>query len=227
MTGSIGVRQSSRDTGHHRDSRASKKPNSILNKSGNKETLAGGDDENKENEQESDEMKLQNQPSVRNIFGFIEKYDRVEVQELLSQMNCHWLLSLEDFKLPIEHPHGLITQMTPVNDDNLYILMPFESGVGDLEYREIHQILRELTIGMYVLNQHPYLQLEANFDESTSCQMPPGYIDTKLGQIMINTDYWLKALWHGIFLLNLIILLILLVFQSRGILSSREEKKVL
>jgi len=23
------------------------------------------------------------------------------------------------------------------------------------------------------------------------------YIDTKLGQLMINTDYWLKALWHG------------------------------
>ena len=42
-----------------------------------------------------EEQNLQSQPSVRNILGFIEKYDRVEVQELLSQMSCHWLLSLE------------------------------------------------------------------------------------------------------------------------------------
>ena len=44
---------------------------------------------------------LMNQPSYRNILGFIEKYDRVEQQELLSHMICHWLLSLEDFRLPI------------------------------------------------------------------------------------------------------------------------------
>jgi hypothetical protein len=27
---------------------------------------------------------------------------------------------------------------------------------------------------LYVCNSHPSLQLEANFDESTSCQIPPG-----------------------------------------------------
>ena len=146
-----------------------------------------------------EEQNLQSQPSVRNILGFIEKYDRVEVQELLSQMSCHWLLSLEDYKIPIEHPTGLITQMPPLNEDNLYVLFEYDPNVPELDYREIHQIIRELTIGIYVLNQHPYLQLEANIDESTSCQLPPAYFDTKLGQIMINTDYWLKALWHGAF----------------------------
>lgn len=144
-----------------------------------------------------DEQHLASQPAVRNILGFVEKYDRVEVQELLSQMNCHWLLSLEDFKIPIEHPHGLISQMTPLNEDHLFILAPFDSSFHSLDYREMHQIIRELTIGIYVLNQHPFLQLETNFDESTSCQLPPAYVDTRLGQIMIDTDYWLKSLWHG------------------------------
>ena len=121
-----------------------------------------------------DDQNLSSQPAVRNILGFIEKYDRVEVQELLSEMNCHWLLSMEDFKLSIEHPIGLITQMMPLNDDHIFVLIPFDPNIPSLDYREIHQILRELTIGMYVLNQHPCLQLEANFDESTTCQMPPG-----------------------------------------------------
>lgn len=55
-----------------------------------------------------DEQNINNQPSVRNLMGFIEKYDRAEIQELLSSMTCNWLLSLDDFKLPIEHPTGNI-----------------------------------------------------------------------------------------------------------------------
>jgi len=141
---------------------------------------------------------LMNQPSYRNILGFIEKYDRVEQQELLSHMICHWLLSLEDFRLPIEHPAGLITNMTPLNEDHIMLLIPYEPNIN-LDYTEFHKILRDLTIGIYVLNQHPGLQLEANVDQSTTCHLPPAYIDTKLGQIMISTDYWMKALWHGKF----------------------------
>ncbi len=77
--------------------------------------------------------------------------------------------------------------------------MPYDDSAPPLDYREVHQLLRELTIGIFVLNQHPSLSLEANFDESTACILPHAYHDTKLGQIMINTDYWLKALWHGNF----------------------------
>jgi hypothetical protein len=151
-------------------------------------------------EHQDDEQNSNNQVSVRNILGFIERYDRTEILELLSQINCHWLLSLEDFKIPIEHPTGLISQMRPLNEESLYLLVPYDEEIELLDYREMHQIIRELTIGIYVLNQHPSLQLETNFDESTSCQIPPAYIDTKVGQIMINTDYWLKALWHGAYI---------------------------
>ena len=153
-----------------------------------------------QDEQSQQELmqQLNSQPSVRNIVGFIDKYDRVESQELLSQMGTHWLLSLEDVKLPIEHPYGLMSQMPPLKDDtHLLVLVACDEADFDLDYREIHQMLRDLTIGMYVLNQQPYLHLKANIDESSCCQMPPAYADTKIGQLMVNTDYWLKALWHG------------------------------
>lgn len=148
---------------------------------------------------QDEEQNQQNTTAVRNILGFMDKYDRVEQQELLSQMTCHWLLSMEDFKIPIETPPGLISQMKNLTDDHLVVLIPFEADVQAPDYREIHQIVRELTIGMYVLNQHPYLHFESNYDYSTSCQLPPAYMDTKLGQLMIQTDYWMKALWHGSF----------------------------
>lgn len=41
------------------------------------------------------------------------------------------------------------------------------------------------------------IALEANFDQSTSCQLPPAFIDTKVGQILIYIDYLMKGLWHG------------------------------
>ena len=146
-----------------------------------------------------EEQNLYSQSAVRNILGFMDKYERVEQQELLAQMSCHWLLSMEDFKIPIEQPPGVISQSVPLNEDHMLILIPYDPDIPTLDFRELHQIVRELTIGLYVLNQHPCLQLETNFDQSTSCQLPPAYIDTKLGQTMINTDYWLKALWHGSF----------------------------
>ena len=138
-----------------------------------------------------------NRPSVKNLMGFIEKYDKIEQSELLASLISSWLVSFE--QMSIDNPTGIITQMAPINDNHIIILMPYDETLPSLDYRVLHQIVRDLTIGIYALNQHPNLVLDANFDESTSCTMPPAYIDTKLGQIMINTDYWLKALWHGAF----------------------------
>ena len=136
------------------------------------------------------------QPSAQYIMGLIEKnYEKIEQAELLATLPSNWLLSPEQAQ--IDHPPGIITQMAPINDNHIIILMPYDETLPSLDYRVLHQIVRDLTIGIYALNQHPNLVLDANFDESTSCTMPPAYINTKLGQIMINTDYWLKALWHG------------------------------
>jgi len=136
-----------------------------------------------------------NMPSVQNIMGFIEKYDKIEQAELLATMPSNWLLSPEQSQIDI--PPGVIKDIVPITDNHIIILMPYDDTVPALDYRILHQIIRDLTIGIYALNQHPSLVLDANFDESTTCTMPPAYNNTKLGQIMINTDYWLKALWHG------------------------------
>ena len=77
------------------------------------------------------------------------------------------------------------------------ILFPEDSDSAPLDYRELHMIIRELTYGIYIMHQTPLICLEANYDQSTSCQLPPAYHDTRVGQIMINVDYIMKCLWHG------------------------------
>lgn len=47
------------------------------------------------------------------------------------------------------------------------------------------------------MNQTPSIALEANYDCSTSCQNPPAYFVTRIGQILSDVDYMMKSLWHG------------------------------
>lgn len=137
--------------------------------------------------------------ALRHVSTFIEKFERYECQELLSFASTHFMLSTDDFKVPTEPPLGVITGMQPIQEFNVMLLMPCEEGIEKLDLREVHQIVRELTFGIFVLNQLPNIALEVNFDESTSCQLPPAYIDTRVGQVLINVDYMMKALWHGVY----------------------------
>ena len=100
-------------------------------------------------------------------------------------------------KRPGETPLGMISRMAPFPESRALFLIPYEVGVDTLDMREIHQIVKELTIGIFVFNQTPNISLEPNFDQSSSCQIPPAYQDTRVGQLLINVDYMLKALWHG------------------------------
>ena len=142
----------------------------------------------------SEEGLFQSQ-AQRNASAFLEKYERYDLQELLAFTSTNWLLSTEDFKASTEPPPGLISSLNAIHDPNCLILIPHDSQ--SLDFREIHQIIRELTIGIYVLNQIPSISLESNFDQSSTCQIPPAYQDTRVGQILINIDYMMKALWHG------------------------------
>lgn len=80
------------------------------------------------------------------------------------------------------------------------VLFPEDPGIPPIDYRELHTIVRELTYGIYVLHQTPLVSLEANYDQSTSCQLPPAYQDTRIGQILVNVDYIMKCLWHGAYI---------------------------
>ncbi|XP_077072517.1 ankyrin and armadillo repeat-containing protein [Siphateles boraxobius] len=128
--------------------------------------------------------------------SLLQKYDRRELQELLSLTSSNWLLSGEVHNQPVDAPPGIIRQMTNILAPNIIILAPFDACLP-LDYKVVHQIVRELTVGIYGFNQVPVINLVPNYDQSSTCQLPPAYYDTKVGQILINIDYAIKALWHG------------------------------
>ncbi|KAM9305578.1 ankyrin and armadillo repeat-containing protein [Gastrophryne carolinensis] len=135
----------------------------------------------------------------RNAKVFFDKFDRSEIQELLVHTTSSWLASVDDVHLPLQLPSGLITQLKTLTQPNILLLVPIDNDVR-LDYQEVHQILRELVVGIYCFHQVPSISLDANYDQSTSCQLPPAYCDTRVGQILISVDYMIKALWHGAYM---------------------------
>lgn len=136
--------------------------------------------------------------ALRHVASFFEKFERYELQELLATAQTNYMLSTDDLKIPTDPPSGLITNMISIG--NTYcavVLFPEDPTLPTLDMREVHQIVRELTFGIFGMNQMPSVYLEANCDESTSCQVPPAYIDTRVGQILISVDYIMKSMWHG------------------------------
>lgn len=158
---------------------------------------------NPKNDQGPSEEDILAQQSARQASNYFEKFDRYDCQELLAHSSTHWMLSNEDFRLPTDPPVGLITSINPTGSNYSVILFPEDADVAEnqpLDYRELHQIVKELTYGIFVMHQTPLIALEANYDKSTSCQLPPAYLDTKVGQVLVNVDYMLKALWHGAYI---------------------------
>uniref|UniRef100_A0A5F8GIZ3 Ankyrin and armadillo repeat containing n=1 Tax=Monodelphis domestica TaxID=13616 RepID=A0A5F8GIZ3_MONDO len=142
---------------------------------------------------------LSNLAVKRNASAFFEKYDRNEIQELLATAVISWLSGKEDVRSLIELPDGLMSHLKSVGFSTAIVLAPVDPN-ANLDYREVHQIVRELSIGIYCLNQIPSISLEFNYDQSSSCQLPSAYFDTRIGQILINVDYMIKSLWHGIYM---------------------------
>ncbi|CAK6448076.1 unnamed protein product [Pipistrellus nathusii] len=148
---------------------------------------------------QDEETYLESLAVQRNASAFFEKYDRSEMQELLTTTLVSWLSGKEDIHLQMDSPAGIMSQMNNVGFNTTILLMPVDP-TALLDYREVHQIIRELSVGIYCLNQIPGISLEANYDQSSTCQLPPAYFDTRIGQILICVDYMLKALWHGIYM---------------------------
>ncbi|KAI5281304.1 Ankyrin And Armadillo Repeat-Containing Protein [Manis pentadactyla] len=148
---------------------------------------------------QDEETYLENLAVQRNASAFFEKYECSEVQELLTTALVSWLSAKEDVRSQLDIPCGIMSQMNNVGFSTAILLTPVDP-TALLDYREVHQIIRELAVGIYCLNQIPSISLEANYDQSSSCQLPPAYYNTRIGQILINIDYMLKALWHGIYM---------------------------
>ncbi|XP_043927926.1 ankyrin and armadillo repeat-containing protein-like [Protopterus annectens] len=152
-----------------------------------------------EKKEETDDAFVASVTAQRIANTFLERYNRSELQELLALSSCSWLLPSEEFHFPVELPKGIIGQLQNFSYSNLIILAPVETQIT-LDYKEVHQIVRDLVTGIYCMNQIPSIRLDANYDNSTLCQLPPAYYDTRVGQILISVDYMMKALWHGSFI---------------------------
>ncbi|KAL8620460.1 hypothetical protein ACOMHN_048393 [Nucella lapillus] len=151
-------------------------------------------------DQANSEDAVQSSHLTRSVMSYFEKFDRYECQELLAYVSSHWMLSNEDFRLPTDPPLGLISNVNLVHSNDCVLLFPEDPDLPPLDYRELHTIVRELTYGIFVLHQTPLISLEANYDQSTTCQLPPAYQDTRIGQILVNVDYMMKCLWHGAYI---------------------------
>lgn len=62
----------------------------------------------------------------------------------------------------------------------------------------MHQLVRELSYGIYAFNQLPTISLEPNDNMTSTCQMSPVYHDTRVGRLLTEVDATLKCLWHGV-----------------------------
>ena len=136
---------------------------------------------------------------------FETKFDRSLLQHASAHCNIDWLLS--EVKHPVDHPGTLISDISPPDNEGKYTFLvpkdPMGEGPGtkgvayNLTLQEMHQVTRELIDGIYVFNQLPKMDLEPNYDCTTTCSIPSAYHDTLIGASMFQVDYFTKSLLHG------------------------------
>lgn len=143
--------------------------------------------------------------AARDASRFFENFDKtdqkVDLQHAAAYKPYDWLLgdheALELASPPAEAAHGLIDNLQAPDDQGRYLVAFPHAGNKPLHLQELHQIVRELTIGIYVFNQIPSVHLTPNYDQSTSVSLPSAYTNTLVGQILISVDYYMKCLLHG------------------------------
>lgn len=143
--------------------------------------------------------------AARDASRFFENFDKtdqkVDLQHAAAYRPYDWLLgdyeAHELASLPAEVAHGLIDNLQPSDEEGRYLIVFPHAGNKPFHLQELHQIVRELTIGIYVFNQTPSVQLSPNYDQSTSVSLPSAYTNTLVGQVLISVDYFMKCLLHG------------------------------
>jgi len=140
-----------------------------------------------------------NEETEQNMDGaFFDAFKKEELRELIAEYSANWLLS-NDSRNQGPMPIGLVSNLKlSQQPTTMTLLFPKDHLASDLEYREVHQVIRELTIGIFGTNQIPCLSLEPNFDLSSKCHFPMAYKDTRVGQLLVEVDYAMKSIWHGV-----------------------------
>lgn len=71
---------------------------------------------------------------------------------------------------------------------------------GGFHNNDMQQILAELTRGIYLDNAYPFFSLEPGIDKLRVPLLHPAYRDTKVGNLIMELDYYLKAALDDFFL---------------------------
>ena len=58
-------------------------------------------------------------------------------------------------QIPTEPPSGLLGQVPNLHESHCVLLLPCDEELPDLDYKEIYQIVREMTVAIYACNQIP------------------------------------------------------------------------
>ena len=83
---------------------------------------------------QDEETYLENLAVQRNASAFFEKYDRSEVQELLTTALVSWLSAKEDVRSQLDMPCGIMSQMNKVGFSTAILLTPVDP-TALLDYR--------------------------------------------------------------------------------------------
>ncbi|KAI6652096.1 Ankyrin and armadillo repeat-containing protein [Oopsacas minuta] len=131
--------------------------------------------------------------AARNASHYFEKLERTSLHASAYYRHTDWLLGEFDPSPPQEaflHPF-------PTLSSNQYIDLILGFRVKNenstpLKFptlTQIHHIIRELTIGIYIFQQTPQLSFIPNHDGSTTVRITPAYNNTLIGQTMISIGY--------------------------------------
>ena len=107
--------------------------------------------------------------AAREAIHYFEKFDRSCLHASAYQRHCDWLLG--DFEQPPTHEQFLNPFPILPNNQIVDLILGFKvqsaNTATPLKYpnlTQLHHIIREMTIGMYIFQQTPQLSFSANHD---------------------------------------------------------------
>lgn len=129
---------------------------------------------------------------------YFQHFDKSNLYHAAARRESDWLLGDRyELRDDLGPPAPLISGLQAPDSHNRYSLLLPHTCKKPLTLQELHQVTRELVVGIYVFNQMPRISLEPCHDGSSACALPSAYHDTLVGETLVSVDYFVKSLLHG------------------------------
>lgn len=137
----------------------------------------------------------------REAAAFLQLFDKSTLYHAVPQRETGWLLGEKTQEMEALSPHVPIRKFSLPSKENepyaMFIPVETASNSKPLQLQELHRIIWELVVGVYVFNSIPSISLQPNHDGSSACVIPSAYHDTLVGTALFEVDYFIKSLLHG------------------------------